>query len=233
MRRWILIIVAIAVIVVIVASGLIESTNLNGADPQTARNAVMATIVTNYPDTQIFLHNLNWQGGLFGVDTYVYRGSGWTVRLNITQQASYNVTVRFEKGNVSVDWLGTYHNGEVTEISGETFNVPHTNTPQEQILTDVLTFMRAGHGEPTQFLSGVRFKGAEVLSPDGMVGSTNYLFTGGGWNVTFHSPVVPNPIIQVHAVYAPLNDLGSHVIIEWKGTWQNGIVTETLFRYTP
>ena len=48
----------------------------------------------------------------------------------------------------------------------------------------------------------------------------------------FVSPIVPDPIVRVNATLVPIDRTDGHVLIYWEGTWQNGTVTETIFRYT-
>jgi len=62
----------------------------------------------------------------------------------------------------------------------------------------------------------------------GLVGSETYIYTAGNWNVTITNPVVLDPIYTISAVYT---DTANNVTIEWKGTYQNEVVTETSFDY--
>jgi hypothetical protein len=64
----------------------------------------------------------------------------------------------------------------------------------------------------------------------GLVGSETYIYTGSGWNVTMSYPVVPNPIYTITVTYT---NSASQVVVDWQGTCQGGVVTETGYTYNP
>jgi hypothetical protein len=66
-------------------------------------------------------------------------------------------------------------------------------------------------------------------TPVGIVGGGTYSYISDGWNVTMQFPVVPNTIYTITANYTT----PTQTIVAWQGTWQNGTITETSYKFTP
>jgi hypothetical protein len=102
-------------------------------------------------------------------------------------------------------------------------------TTQEQVRNDVINYMESVHPETEQYMQSFSWTGGDVTQP-GLVGSSTYNYTSGGWNMTITYPVVPNPIYTCTVKYYNL-DSGTlnPLLVTWQGTWQAGIVTETSY----
>lgn len=95
-----------------------------------ARDAAMAYIKNNHPQTEQFMNNLAWTGGridteLLGAETYTYQSQGWNVTLHypVVAHPVYSVTVDYSTASTGVSipyrviWQGTWKNGCATETS--------------------------------------------------------------------------------------------------------------------
>lgn len=97
------------------------------------------------------------------------------------------------------------------------------SSTQEQVRDEVMNYTEENHEETVQYLQGISWSGGDV-TPSGIVGSSTYTYLSSGWNVTMQYPIVPDPIFTVTADYS-----SKGLSILWKGTWQNGTVTETSY----
>lgn len=245
MPRWRLITIALVLIIVVISGvyvGLIYVNNNQPASnsPAGIRDQVIKYIAANHTETANFTSNLSWTGGkqqtgLLGSDTYLYNATDWYMWLNcsVVPNPLYQIDANYTRGDVTLDWQGTYQNGTVTEISYITYGLPITESTQEQARDDVLAYIATNHNETVQYLQVFSWSGGLVPNPVGFVGTDTYKYIGIGWNVTEQYPIVPNPIYQVNATYAVPNTPSGNIIVNWQGTWQNGTVTETKYAYTP
>jgi len=101
-------------------------------------------------------------------------------------------------------------------------------TIQEQVRDAVMAYIEANHTETAQFMQNLNWTGGNT-TPQGIVGAETYSYTSDGWNVTMQYPVVPNPIYSITANYTT----PTQTIVAWQGTWQNGTITETSYKYNP
>jgi hypothetical protein len=104
---------------------------------------------------------------------------------------------------------------------------------QTQVRDGVLAFIANNHNETAPYMQSFMWTGGRVDT--GLVGAETYQYLSNGWNVTIHYPVVPNPVFTVTAEYISLISevWPQKIIVEWQGTWQNGTVIETLYKFTP
>ncbi len=92
------------------------------------RDAVIAYIFANHPETSQFVINQAWAGGrqetgLLGAETYKYQSQGWvvTIKYPVIADPTYDITVEYSAISdgpsipYHVDWQGTWHAGSVTE----------------------------------------------------------------------------------------------------------------------
>jgi hypothetical protein len=85
----------------------------------------------HHPETVPFFKITSWSGGLvpnpegfMGSTTYKYIGIGWdlTIQYPVVPDPIYNVNATYttpnsQSSSIIVDWQGTWHSGNITEIS--------------------------------------------------------------------------------------------------------------------
>lgn len=123
---------------------------------------------------------------------------------------------------IGVSWVLTLPQQPAEELS-----------TQEQARDDVMEYIKTSHLETAQFMNDLAWTGGRV-TPEGLVGAETYTYTSLGWNVTITYPVVLNPVYTVIADYsATAANNGSSIpySVMWKGTWDNGTVTETSYEF--
>jgi len=100
--------------------------------------------------------------------------------------------------------------------------------PTERIRDEAIQYMKAKHPETAEFMKDLYWSGGRA-TPHGLVGAETYEYEAKGWVVTIKYPVVPNPEYSVTADYSVSRVPGYVGIpyrIIWKGTYQDGIITE-------
>jgi hypothetical protein len=227
-----------------------------------ARNDVMSYIKVAHSQTAQYMQSFNWTGGkvnttLLGSETYKYTSGGWTVteQYPVVPNPVYTVNVTYATSATAtpiVMWTGTWQNGTVKENSFTFNSTTPTPTPtptpssapsptsaptsapspsplmQEQARNDVMNYIKTAHNQTASYMQNLSWTGGRVNTS--LVGSETYTYQSGGWNLTEQYPVVPNPIFTVNVTY--LTAGASTPLISWRGTWQNGTVTETSFSTT-
>ena len=93
------------------------------------RDAAMAYIGANHPETAQYMQNLNWTGGsttpqgIVGAETYSYTSDGWNVTMQdpVVPNAIYSITANYTTpsppAHTIVAWQGTWQNGTITETN--------------------------------------------------------------------------------------------------------------------
>lgn len=96
------------------------------------RNAAMAYIKGNHPETAQFMNNLTWTGGrvtppnVVGAETYTYLNQGWNVTISypVVPNPIYDITAIYSAtstGGASIPykvfWQGTWDEGAIVEIN--------------------------------------------------------------------------------------------------------------------
>ena len=254
MPRRAFIIIISAILVIVLIAGYIGVTynntdqSVSELNAQTARDSVISYLKNNYPVTENITANLSWMGGkqnTSSTDTelYVYNTNEWNMRLNCSAVSNpvYFVDANYTKGDVTIDWMGICQNGTVVEEGYIVYTLDFEATPVQQARQDLFVSFLDSHSEANQYLNFVGWAGGRVADPEGLDGSGTYSYSGvnynataiypTGWTVTIQYPVVPNPIYSANITYAPSST--GQAIINWQGTCQNGVVTETLYSYTP
>jgi hypothetical protein len=82
-------------------------------------------------------------------------------------------------------------------------------------------------------MQGFSWTGGLVTT--GTVGTATYKYTSNGWTVTMTYPIVPNPVYTVTVTYMKPTwwFMPEKVIVYWQGTWQNGAIKQTNYKFTP
>lgn len=145
----------------------------------------------------------------------------------------YTITANFSAGSMSIDWIGTYENGAITETSYTSNNLSPL-TAQEQIRDAAMNYLKTNHNEVAVYMQDLSWTGGMV--DQGMqIGSSKYSYESFGWNVTMQYPIVQNPIytITINYVSSVSQVHPAQNIVAWAGTWQNGTITETSYTFTP
>ena len=123
---------------------------------------------------------------------------------------------------IGVSWVLTNPQQPAEELS-----------TQEQARDDAMEYIKTTHSETAQFMNDLAWTGGRT-TPEGMVGGETYIYLSQGWNVTITYPVVLNPVYTVTADYsATAANSGASIPyrVVWKGTWNNGTVTETSYEF--
>lgn len=123
---------------------------------------------------------------------------------------------------IGVSWVLTLPQQPTEELS-----------TQEQARDDVMEYIKTTHSETAQFMNGLAWTGGRT-TPEGMMGAETYIYLSQGWNVTITYPVVLNPVYTITADYsATAANSGASIPyrVVWKGTWDNGTVTETSYEF--
>ena len=95
-----------------------------------------------------------------------------------------------------------------------------------------MQYLTAYHNQTVPYMHGLSWTGGR-MTPMGMMGSETYIYQSSGWNVTMQYPVVPNTVYTIMAQYTPMNVYSGAVLITWRGTLQNGTITETAYNFNP
>lgn len=103
---------------------------------------------------------------------------------------------------------------------------PNEADVAEDARDSAVMFITTNHTEVAPMLSNMTWTGGRVET--GLVGSETHIWTSGNWNVTITHPVVPDPVYTIGAVYT---DTVNNVTVDWQGTYQNGVVTETNYSF--
>jgi hypothetical protein len=103
----------------------------------------------------------------------------------------------------------------------------------EQIRDLISLYIQAYHNQTEPYMQSLTWIGGKI-TPMGMIGSELYSYQSSGWNVTMQYPVTPNPIYTIDAQYKPMQYWNTgDVLISWQGKLQNGIITETAYKFNP
>ncbi|MCX8150858.1 MAG: hypothetical protein N3D85_05095 [Candidatus Bathyarchaeota archaeon] len=252
MKQQKILLIMIAVIIIIVVGGygvwsLITSNSPraapipNGLTPapyasedntvSQIRDLAMNFIRNTHAETVPLMNNLSWVGGrqetgLLGSETYIYTSTEWVVSITypVVPNPTYTITITYSSGGGSVSWQGLCENQNVIETSytSNMANQPASLSTQEKIRDEVILYLKTNHPETVQFMANLSWAGGRQET--GLIGSSSYIYTSGSWAVTMQYPVVTNPIYSVNASFWE-----GDIIIEWQGTYQQGIITETSF----
>lgn len=194
-----------------------------------ARDAAIAYIIVNHPETTELMENLSWIGGratpdgLVGYETYVYNSANWTVAVGypITFFPQYEIAANYSAGEVTVAWAGTYTSGAITETSYNSSN--QIWLTEKQLRDAAMTFIQVNHNETVVLITNLSWAGGNI-TPDGLVGYVTYVYNSANWTVTLGHPVIPYQFYTITANYS-----GNDVVVAWEGTYVNGTLTETSY----
>jgi hypothetical protein len=96
-----------------------------------------------------------------------------------------------------------------------------------------MNYIKTYHRETAQYTQGCSWTGGLVNT--GTVGAATYKYLSNGWTVTITYPIVTNPVYTVTVTYVRPASwfMPAKVIVYWQGTWQNGAIGQTNYKYTP
>lgn len=97
---------------------------------------------------------------------------------------------------------------------------------QEAVRDAAMQKIASDHSDLKDLTENLQWTGGRQET--GVVGSDTYIYIAGNWNVTITNPVVLDPVYAISAIYT---DTESAVTIEWEGTYQDEVITETGFNY--
>ena len=110
-----------------------------------------------------------------------------------------------------------------------------SNPPAVQVRNITMTYIKANHNQTAQYMQNFSWTGGKI-TPMGVLGAEWYSYQSDGWNVTIQYPVALPPgsitTYTVTATYAS-QIAPQEAIVSWQGTIQNGIVTQTSYKYNP
>jgi hypothetical protein len=94
------------------------------------REAAIAYINQQHPETSQFTVNMSWSGGkqetkLLGAETYIYQSNGWkvTIQYPVVTNPIYKITADYSPSSDSIGipyritWQGNWENGAITETT--------------------------------------------------------------------------------------------------------------------
>jgi len=205
------------------------------------RDAALAYIVANHTEAAHLLVNFTWTGGqvdtgLLGSVLYQYNSTGWKVEIRnpVVLNPTYTITANYVSGGTTIAWAGTLENNAVNETSYAAVNLTGEDSVQEQVRESIMAYLKAYRSESAQFMENLFWFGGQT-TPGGIVGTETYLYESKSgmfiyeWTLEMKYPVVLNPIYTVSANYTGIMTN----IVAWQGTWQAGVITETIYSYTP
>ena len=114
-------------------------------------------------------------------------------------------------------------------------NKSTSNPSVVQVRDTTMAYIKAHHNETAQYMQSFSWTGGNI-TPEGLVGGEWYSYQSAGWNVTIQFPVaLPPGSITTYSVTATYTSqvTPGEVIVSWQGTLQNGVVTETSYKYNP
>jgi uncharacterized protein YbdZ (MbtH family) len=200
------------------------------SEQEQVRDDCMNYIKMNHNEAAPYIPaTLIWVGGrvntsLVGSETYTWVSGNWslTEQYPVIPNTTYTVAAIYNSSAATIMWNGTWQDGNITE-SSFVFNATEVSM-QEQARDDVMAYIKLMHNETAQYIpENMVWTGGRVNVS--LIGSDTYSYVSDKWNLTLQYPVVLNPIFNVNATY------NSSVIV-WRGTWQNGNITETYFNMT-
>jgi hypothetical protein len=96
-----------------------------------------------------------------------------------------------------------------------------------------MEFIKRNHPETERFMAGIEWRGGRQPS-DERVGAETYRFSSQAWNCTISYTVVLNPkygiVVGFSTSMIPGYTGEFHEMV-WKGTYQNGVITETSYTF--
>jgi uncharacterized protein (UPF0333 family) len=120
------------------------------------------------------------------------------------------------------------YNAMVNQPSTEPTPSPTPQVPTQETARDAaMQHIATNHTDIASLTENLTWTGGRQETD--LVGSETYIYTAGNWNITITNPVVPDPLYTISVVYT---DTANQVTIEWAGTFQNSVITETSFNYT-
>ena len=119
-------------------------------------------------------------------------------------------------------------NPQTTEPSGNSSETPGESlvTVDEEARDAAVAFMKSKHPGIAQYLTDLSWNGGWTNSEE--ENTETYVYYAQEWTFTVKWQSVSNPVYKVSAQYA-----SETTTIVWEGTYQNGVVKETSFSYTP
>lgn len=204
------------------------------------RDQVMVYITANHTVTFPLMQSLSWSGGreatgLLGSETYLYHSGNWSILLQtpLVAKSIYRVSVNYSSDGCIFDWVGTYQDGLISETSNTSNNVPQSSLDQEQLRDLIMLYIKAYHNRTEPYMQSLTWMGGR-MTPMDMMDSEFYSYQSSGWNVTLQYKVTPNPIYTITAQYKPMQYWNTgDILISWQGKMQNGIITETAYKFNP
>jgi hypothetical protein len=206
--------------------------------PQTVeeiRDSAMMYLNSSHHELASLMLNMTWTGGrietgLVGSETYDYTWGSWnaTVQYPVVENPTYTVTANYTRGTMTISWEATYQSGRYNEIR---YNVNYALeiSSEEQVRNDVVSSIARNHNETDLYISTFSWSGGLVET--GFVGSAVYEYKSSGWTVSLQYPIVENPVYTVNATYT--SPTTNNVIVNWQGLWENTVVVETAYTFTP
>jgi hypothetical protein len=250
--RKTLIIAVVAVLIIVITGGYLASICLPSQNqtpnsqtytqPKTLstvdeiRDGAMLYLSANHTQTIPFITELSWSGGkqetgMLGSETYVYTSGAWSMVIDypVVPNPAYTITIDYSSTDATINWIGVYENQTLTETSNA-ITAPESHLTQEQIRDLAITYLKVYHNETSTYIHDMSWTGGRE-DMGMMVRSDKYNYQSNGWNVTMQNPVVPNPTYTITAEYVPANMHSA--IITWEGSLQNGVITQTSYKYNP
>jgi len=99
-----------------------------------------------------------------------------------------------------------------------------------------MAHIKANHKETAQYMQSLSWTGKDI-TPEGWTGGAIYSYQNGGWNITLQHAVGLPPSIWSPTFYSMTatftSQVSGKVIASWQGKLENGLITETSYKYSP
>ncbi|MCW4000382.1 MAG: hypothetical protein NWE93_09090 [Candidatus Bathyarchaeota archaeon] len=240
-------VVLAAVVFIFVSSGILAwsyreslDSDSNLASLQQIRDETILYLVANHTETAKLTSNLSWTGGLveegvLGSETYLFTSGNWQIQVTypVVKSPLYSISANYSSPEATVIWKGTYQNGILKEVSSDILVSTSGALSQAQIRDLTMNYVKTFHNETASYMQALAWTGGKATT-EGIVGSETYCYMSGLWNLTLQYPVVAAPIYTIAVQYDTSSDLGlGSATINWQGTFQEGLIIEKAYNYTP
>jgi len=129
----------------------------------------------------------------------------------------------------SIAWVLAGSNQNKNSLPNETKDSPHSEIfSPEQIRDQVIQYIQTNHPDAAILMNNFEWTGGLVET--GLLGAGLYNYQSEGWTVEISYPIIANPTYDVTVEYfTPSGTISIPYSLNWQGTWQNEVVTETNF----
>jgi hypothetical protein len=97
---------------------------------------------------------------------------------------------------------------------------------QEKARDSTISFIKTNHPETASLIGNFKWEGG--IRNNYQEGVESYIYSSQGWTVIIQFPPVQKPVYTIQAVCT-----SGAIVVNWHGSYQDGIITETSYTKTP